>query len=161
MIDIRIERSWLTEALTGLVQACRQRAPLMKELAGDMADAVESNFEAQGRPAWQGIRSRPGGRILQDSGRLASSIVSGSDNDSAVVGTNVVYAAIHHHGGKTRPHVIRARHAKALRFGGRFARSVNHPGSAIPARPFLSLTDDDATRMEQRVADYLRQAIDG
>ncbi len=48
------------------------------------------------------------------------------------------YAAIHQLGGQTRPHVIRARRKKALNWGGnKFAKSVRHPGSKIPSRPFL------------------------
>lgn len=55
---------------------------------------------------------------------------------------NVPYAAIHEFGGRTSAHVIRPRRAKALRwYDGEgnpvFARYVNHPGSVIPARPYL------------------------
>lgn len=64
------------------------------------------------------------------------------------VGTDIVYAAIHEFGGVTRPHVIRVRNAiradgkpGVLRFkvGGRwvYRKQVNHPGSRIPARPWL------------------------
>lgn len=54
----------------------------------------------------------------------------------------VPYAAIHEYGGTTRPHDIFPRSPnKALRFmfGGKetFARIVHHPGSKIPARPYL------------------------
>lgn len=75
-------------------------------------------------------------------GHLGRSIREG---EVRVVGRNVHgsvradadYAVYVHQG--TRPHVIRPRRAKVLRFpvGGRtvFARSVNHPGTR--ARPFL------------------------
>lgn len=135
-----------------------RRAPLAA-IAGVMADAVEENFARQGRPKWLGIKPSPrraGGKILQDSGQLAASITSASDNDSAVVGTNKVYAAIHQFGGKTRPHVIRPRYKRALAFGGRVVKSVNHPGSNIPARPFLSMTADDEREVVAVVSDYLR-----
>ncbi len=66
---------------------------------------------------------------------------------------NVPYAAIHEFGGKTRAHVIRPRRAKALRWydsamsarddNAVFARYVNHPGSVIPARPYLQPARDD------------------
>lgn len=53
----------------------------------------------------------------------------------------IPYAAIQEFGGRTSPHVIRPRVAEALHFvmNGKdvFARSVNHPGSNIPARPYL------------------------
>jgi phage gpG-like protein len=53
------------------------------------------------------------------------------------VGTNVSYAAIHEYGGKTPPHIILPVRKKALAFGGIVVRSVHHPGSRIPARPYL------------------------
>jgi HK97 gp10 family phage protein len=63
-------------------------------------------------------------------------------NGRVKVGTNVVYAAIHEYGGRTKPHLIRPRKAKALSWQGEGGeiftrRSVNHPGSVIPARPYL------------------------
>ena len=110
--------------------------------------------------AWSlklGQRAAQSGKILQRSGRLAASITPSSDGSSATVGTNVVYAAIQQFGGTTRPHVIEPRFKKALAFGGIFARRVNHPGSKIPARPYLSLTDHDGTMIEEAMANYLRQ----
>ncbi|MFT4464043.1 MAG: phage virion morphogenesis protein [Sodalis sp. (in: enterobacteria)] len=91
---------------------------------------------------------------------LAASIDSDADNDQAVVGTNVVYTRIHQQGGTTRPHVIRPRYKKALAFNGRVVKNVNHPGSTIPARPFLSLTDEDYQALAHTVNDYLQRALD-
>ena len=161
MIDINIDSTNVINALKRLEQATLKRAPLMRSIAGIMADAVEENFAQQGRPKWQGLKppGRTGGQILQKSGRLAASITPASDTDSAQVGTNVKYAAIHQFGGKTAAHEIRPRHAKALRFGGRFAKKVNHPGSDIPARPFLTLGETDLQDIEETVSDYLRSAL--
>lgn len=47
------------------------------------------------------------------------------------------YAAIHQFGGQTAAHKIVPRRRQALAFGGVVVRSVNHPGSQIPARPFF------------------------
>lgn len=57
-------------------------------------------------------------------------------------GPGVPYAAIHEYGGRTRPHRIVPRKAKVLSWRGksgarRYAHVVNHPGSNIPARPYL------------------------
>lgn len=53
----------------------------------------------------------------------------------------IPYAAIHEFGGITKAHDIFPRAGKALKFqmGGKnvFAKSVHHPGSNIPARPYL------------------------
>lgn len=98
-------------------------------------------------------------KILQASGRLASSITPSHDATSATVGTNVIYAAIQNFGGQTSPHTIVPRNGKALRFGGVFAKRVNHPGSKIPARPFLTITAGDGVAIEEAMANYLRSVV--
>ncbi|MGK0600082.1 phage virion morphogenesis protein [Yokenella regensburgei] len=150
-IDISDDfREWL-ERLEG---RCQYREPLMEKVAGIMLDAVDENFVQGGRPAWEPLKYRDG-KPLMKSRRLHGSITPMADNNQAVVGTNVVYARIHQEGGKTRPHVIRPRNKKALYFNGRFAAKVNHPGSDIPARPFLSLTEEDNDAIRQAVIDHL------
>ncbi len=137
----------------------------MRVIQGDMERAVEKNFQSEGRPAWLGLA--PGtiagrvaegtwpGKILQRSGQLASSIEGRSDATSATVGTNLKYAAIQQLGGKTKAHTITARKAKFLHFGGVFRRSVHHPGSKIPARPFLALDHDDERQIQEDVLAFL------
>jgi len=77
-----------------------------------------------------------------DTGRLRASIKGQAQRTwtlrpQFVVGSNVDYAEYVHDG--TRPHVIRPRNARALRFvvGGQvvYARVVHHPGTR--AKPFL------------------------
>lgn len=96
----------------------------------------------------QNLRGRSGLKVR--SGALLNS-VGGSkkvteESDGTVTGQigsqGVPYARIHEFGGTTRPHVIEPRNKKALRFMGRggetFAKIVNHPGSRIPARPYIA-----------------------
>ncbi|WP_158780715.1 phage virion morphogenesis protein [Pantoea sp. BAV 3049] len=141
---------WLDE----LENRVKRREPLMTRIAGIMMDAVDENFVQGGRPAWKELKYRDG-KPLQLTGRLHNSIQPWSDNDRAVVGTNVVYARIHQMGGQTRPHVIRPRNKKALYFNGRFAGKVNHPGSKIDARPFLSLTDEDYALIREAIIGHI------
>lgn len=94
-------------------------------------------------------------QVLQDTGRLVKSITSYSDASTAVVGTNVVYAAIHNFGGKTKPHDIRPKYKKALAFNGIMRKLVKHPGSHIPARPFLTLAASDDEKILSAVHGYL------
>lgn len=160
MIDIKIDHSGITTALTRVIQATQQRSPLMENISQIMHTAVKENFDAEGRPKWLGMR--PGGRdgrLLQDKGTLRGSISAASDNNSAVVGSNLKYAAIHQFGGKTRAHIIKPRNKKALAFGGRVVKQVNHPGSVIPARPYLALTAEDEREIEHAAQDYLRRII--
>jgi phage gpG-like protein len=141
---------WLDE----LEKRVTRRAPLMESIANIMLHAVDENFIQGGRPAWLPLKYRDG-KPLMFSGRLHGSIVPWHDNHQAVVGTNVIYAGIQNNGGRTRPHVIRPRNKKALRFNGRFAGKVNHPGSDIPARPFLTLTESDLADIQQAIIDYI------
>ena len=64
-------------------------------------------------------------------GTIGSTLTGGGSSVSGHVGSNDKVARILEFG--SRPHVIRPRNAKALKFnvGGRtvFARSVNHPGT--------------------------------
>lgn len=153
MIEARLEYRAVMKALRGAAAAMADSRPLMRSVAGIMLRAVEDNFEQEGRPKWRDLtpatklsRAKEGkwpGKILQRSGRLAASIVRASTANQAVVGTNVIYAAIHNFGGRTKPHVIRAKNKRALAFGGIVVRQVNHPGSDIPARPYLKLTPRD------------------
>jgi phage virion morphogenesis protein len=167
MLEIKIEDAELVQPLERLIKGLANASPLMAALAGDMLDEVEENFQQEGRPAWMGLkpgtiaaRQKKGhwpGKILQVSGRLASSSEPFHSNVTAGVGTNIKYAAIQNSGGKTRPHVIRPRNKKALAFGGRVVKKVNHPGSTIPARPFYVLSPARVLSMTNRVSDYLRK----
>lgn len=131
-------------------------------LQARVGTALKKNGGIHKSGAWSiklGQRAVQSGKILQRSGRLAGSITPSSDGTSATVGTNVVYAAIHQFGGETKAHVIEPRFKNALAFGGIFAKRVNHPGSKIPARPFLMLTDGDGAKIEAVMVDYLRGVI--
>ncbi len=89
--------------------------------------------------------------VSQRSGNLARSVVSQVEDDGTLIegvvgvpeaSTAEKYARILHDGGTTRAHIIQAKNAKALAFqmNGQtvFRRLVHHPGSNIPARPYLS-----------------------
>ena len=92
-------------------------------------------------------------RCPVDTGRLRASItpdVVGATE--GYVGTNVSYAAAVEYG--SRPHEIRPRKAKALAWKDRqtgeqrFARKVNHPGTA--AQPFLEPAFLDGQKAAQK-----------
>lgn len=140
MFEIKIESKAVMATLERLAASTHDMSPLTRSISVELLSQTEANFAAEGRPKWLGIqprKGREGGQILQDTGQLAASITADSDANSASVGSNKVYAAIHQLGGQTRPHVIRPRNKQALAFNGRVVKSVNHPGSKIPARPFL------------------------
>jgi len=148
MIEIRIDTAKLIAALKRLAASGRDLTPAMRRAAGIMADAVEENFEEEGRPKkWKSLaastikqRTREGtwpGKILQRSGDLAKSITRHYDGESAAIGSNQPYAAIHNFGGKA----------------GR-GRKVD-----IPAREYLRLEPEDEDAIVRSFAKFLGDAV--
>lgn len=165
---------WRIDVDTSPVDALlSQLARKLGDLSGPMdaigllvSESVRDNFKRGVGPdgtAWKKSRraTEQNGQTLVDTGRLRTSITHQADRDSVVIGTTVPYAAVHQFGGRTQPRVIRARNGKALVFtiGGRtiFRRSVNHPGSVIPARPFLGVRDEDWPEIEAILTGYLEE----
>ena len=130
-IEIRLDNKKVEEALLELAQKTSNLRPLMKNIAGIMADSTEENFKEEGRPKWQDLsevtktaRRKTGhypGQILQVSGQLALSITTQYDDESAVIGSNKAYAAIQQLGGNAGKN-----------------KKVN-----ILARPYFNLSEDD------------------
>lgn len=143
-IEIRLDNQKVEEALLEVASKAENLRPLMKNIAGIMADATEENFEQEGRPdKWEELakstikkRKKTGhypGKILQVEGHLATSITTYYDNDSAIIGSNLVYAAIHQLGGIAGKN-----------------NSVN-----IPARPYFVLSNSDYEEIEEEILKYL------
>ena len=130
-IEIKIDNQKVEKALLEIAQKTSNLRPLMKNIAGIMADSTEENFKEEGRPKWKDlsektktVRRKTGhypGQILQVSGQLAMSITTQYDNESAVIGSNKVYAAIHQLGGP----------------------AGKNKKTTIPARPYLRLTENN------------------
>jgi phage virion morphogenesis protein len=178
-LNLKVDLSAYDAALLKLIRATKQRHDLMTAMAGTMLDAVEENFQQQGRPKWLGwspayAKKRGSGQILQKTGRLAASIRAAITNDDATVGTNVRYARIHNEGGEIQ-HEARATNLyfKQYKNGSvsrQFAkkRNSNFVQSAtigahtvtMPARPFLQLTSDDIRELENTATRYFERVID-
>lgn len=137
MIEIQIHGiDEIIATLNRIAAKTKDKTDLMRNIAGTMESAVLTNFDVGGRPAWLGIKHREGTPLV-DTENLMSSITRDYDNDSAVVGTNEPYAAIHQFGG----------------MAGR-GRKVK-----IPARPFLQLTEQDEADILDDVQDYWQKLI--
>lgn len=145
----------ITENAKAIVRELQEFPRTMAEAVGRAMDQqnqftighIVSRKLSQRGPTTLGVVT---GR-LRGSVRASRASVSTSAVESSI-GTNVSYAGAHEFGSK--PHVIRPRKAKALRFAGPngvvFARFVNHPGT--PARRPIG------TGIEER-ADNYSQAI--
>lgn len=146
--------------------AAADRRVLLDEIGEQVLSWTLWNFDAEQAPdgeKWKAsARAKAeGGKTLQDKGHLRDSYTYLVDiaGEYTEIGSNMVYAAIHHFGGKTKPHVIKARKAKALAFGGRFAKKVNHPGSEMPARPALGLTDEHEREIGELTLEFYRDVM--
>ncbi|KLU16276.1 phage virion morphogenesis protein [Xenorhabdus griffiniae] len=176
MFRIDIDLTEFQKAMQQLTDGLGDRTPMMRQIAATMADAVEENFKQQGRPAWLGwspayAKKRAGGKILQHTGRLAGSIQQFSDNDEALVGTNVIYARIHQEGGTINmPARSQRAHYRRKNGQSRFSSKAKADHSQwntlpaykiqMPARPFLTLTDSDAGQIQTILERYLQRLID-
>ena len=144
-IEIKIDNKDVEKKLLELAQKGENLRPLMKNIAGIFASATEENFKNEGRPdKWTELseatkkqrtkQKKWPGQILQVSGQLASSISTQYDDESAIIGSNLDYAAIHQLGGD-------AGRGKKVK---------------IPARPYLQLTDDDFNEILDATEHYLK-----
>lgn len=143
-IEIKIDNKEVLTRLQELASRGENLRSLMKNIAGIMATATEDNFKDEGRPdKWvdlsettkkqrQKIGKYPG-QILQVSGQLASSVSTAYDNNSAVIGSNFAYAAIHQLGGQ----------------------AGKNKKTTIPARPYLKLTDDNFEEILTAIENFL------
>ena len=144
-IEIKIDNNDVERKLLELAQKSENLRPLMKNIAGIFASATEENFKNEGRPdKWTELseatkkqrtkQKKWPGQILQVSGQLASSISTQYDDESAIIGSNLDYAAIHQLGGQ----------------------AGKNKKVEIPARPYLKLTDDDFNEILDATKNFLK-----
>ena len=144
-IEIKIDNKNIERKLLELAQKGENLRPLMKNIAGIFASATEENFKNEGRPdKWTELseatkkqrtkQKKWPGQILQVSGQLASSISTQYDDESAIIGSNLDYAAIHQLGGQ----------------------AGKNKKVEIPARPYLKLTDDDFNEILDATKNFLK-----
>ncbi len=143
-IEIKLDNKEVESRLLDLAKRSENLRPLMKNIAGIFAYSTEENFKEEGRPdKWTDLaestkkqRTKTGhypGQILQVSGQLASSISTYYDNDSAVIGSNLDYAAIHQLGGQ----------------------AGKNQSVTIPARPYLQLNNEEIIEVIIYIKNFL------
>ena len=157
--DIEIDDSQILAAFNRMQAASLDMSPAMKTIAGLLEATTAQNFEAQSGPLgkWPALKNssrnkrRTSPKILVDTARLKNSITSQFGPNSAAVGTNVLYAAIHQLGGDiqiaARSQQAYFKQAKDGSVGNRFVKKGKsnfaqwntHKAHSIdmPARPFL------------------------
>ncbi len=166
-IDVKWDDREVKAALRALSARLGNMRPVLDEIGQKLVTSVIRRFETERGPdgvEWEksGRASRESGQTLTDTGRLRASITHRASRDEVVVGTNVLYAAIQQFGGKTLAHTIRPRDKKALFWPGAEhpVAKVNHPGSLIPARPFLGVDEGDREMILRVIHRALKGAMD-
>ena len=168
MLDITIKIDG-ADAIRNRLREIASRAgnlsPIMKAIGDRVVAQTRERFKSGG-PAPDGTPWKPPAtpnpkrvRTLTVSGHLAGSIrYQLKDKNSVRIGTNRVYAAIHQLGGKTAPRVIRPVRKRALKTPfGLFAK-INHPGSNIPARPYLGLSQANSDSIIRMIDEWVLRA---
>lgn len=166
--ELEYDDADLGAALTRLVERLRHPKRALDEIGAQLVSSTRLRFVTQSAPdgaPWKpsARARRQGGQTLSDTGRLRRSITARVTPRGLQVGTNVAYAAPHQFGAEIPARTIRARFAQALAFPGRggrtiFRKSVRHPGSTIPARPFLGLSAEDERDIRRIVGRWLGEA---
>ena len=132
----------ISPSLRRSLRKMSDRRPVLEAMGLELESYTKRAFNMEGLRVlpWAPVKKAEGAP-LKRSGMLWQSIrVVSVSNTDVVVGTDRLYAAVHQLGG--RPHVIRARNAKALYWPGAKhpVVKVNHPG--VPARPFFPFIGD-------------------
>ena len=159
-VTVNVSLEGLELALDRLQAPLENLRPLHLAMGTHFEESAKDRFRSNVGPdgsAWeQSARAKEeGGKTLLDRGHLRDSIHVVVGADSVEIGTNMVYAAIHQFGGTTRAHKITAKAGGVLAWGGgKFAKSVNHPGSVIPPRPYLGVAAGDEAEIELMVVDH-------
>jgi phage gpG-like protein len=171
-------------AFSDMQKAVKNFNKPLRDIAKHMKASIKENFKFGGRISqagsimggsgkWQPLKNQrltKSGNVsakqspLLNKATLQGSIFSRVEGNSVVLGSGLKHAAIHNFGGKTKPHDISAKHASALRFfkGKKdpvFVKTnkkpVKHPGSVIPARPFLVIQPGDMEWIKDRLLAHI------
>lgn len=116
--------------------------PLMEEIGEYVLSQTLLNFAQEKTPdgeRWKPSRraERDGGKTLQDRGHLRDSYAYEASRRKVDIGSNMIYAAIHHFGGKA----------------GRGKKATIDP------RPALGITDTDRAEIGAQVLDFYRRLV--
>ena len=151
-VEFKLPHEPVVQVFRELVEAGQHMTPVMRQIAGILADASEQAFVEEADPTsgqpWQplseGYRERRHekgytGPLLQRRGQLAASIQSDYGHDYAQVGSNLIYAALQHHGGTP---------------------DMPAGPAAVPGRPYLGASPADQSEILDVLRDYLSYIID-
>ena len=159
----------LSPAIERALAACHDFTPAMDAIGRLMETEVQGRFEASHGPDGQPWKPsqrmiEQGGKTLIDTRHLISSITRDHDATSAVVGTNVIYAAIHQMGGRINA-IPKSKGGKGyLWIKGKTranGKRLTVGSVTMPARPFLGFGETELREIPEIIGDHLRSAFAG
>ena len=141
-------------AFNRLIAFGQDMSPVLHEIGATLEASTRQRFEDGIGPdgvAWQPSQRAilTGGQTLVDTGRLRGSISYQVEGDEVLIGTNVIYAAIHQMGGR-----IEAKDGGRLAFRLPDGGYVTPTAVEMPARPFLGVSAEDAEDIHALVVDH-------
>jgi phage gpG-like protein len=172
IVDDKAFKEYLAQAIKTLNNV----RPLLRRLGARLKKSTEDNFTSEGRPAWKPLArttlmirrlKKCEGPILRRKGRLARSVRTVITNESVSLTTNLKYAALQqfggtvNHPGGTRYHFYgdsKIRFVNNKRKG--YLGGITRPHRiTVPARPFLSTTQEDVDDMAEITKEFITGAL--
>lgn len=170
MISVEYDIDDVRLSIKNIEDRIKNLRPVLVAISETMLSKIEDNFQTEGArlgKKWQElapatIKARKSAHpILQARGRLIKSISRSVDDNSAQVGTNLIYASIHQYGGiinlagrsetfqKLR--ISKGKKKGQFRKGTTEGRGFTFKGSVIkiPARPFMELAGSDIEEIKK------------
>lgn len=157
--------------LSTVMEAIRREIATPEEMLGSIGESLfrvnqerhDQGLDPEGK-AWEPLAASTiaaGGRKggpLNKTGRMLANFHYQVQGDNLRLGFDQGdgFKAIFHQDG-SRAHVITARKAKALSFGGMFRKRVNHPG--LTARPLVGFPESDQQLVGDVTADHITAVI--
>jgi len=138
-MQIEIEVQGIHEAISQLQKLSKKAkhlTPVHRHIGNLLLNSIEESFDNEASPfgeKWIPSKKKSG-KTLTDTGTLSRSFTVNADKEGVTVGTNLVYAAVHH-------------------FGGRAGRKKS---VTLPARPFLPVRGGELEKgVKEEIMAYL------
>jgi phage virion morphogenesis protein len=153
---MEIQNNAISGGLAAVMARMADMSPVMYDISMVLVDGIEEAFARQADPAsgaaWPHLsdttieaREKKGywpGKMLQQTGRLVSSMVPDWGPTFAAAGTNVIYATTMHYGAE-RGEFGTTKHGAPI------------PWGDIPGHPFIGLSSESAAEILSLLSAYL------
>lgn len=171
-LTITIDDAQVRQLLGQIVRRGADLRPALSAVGALIRESIRTNFTRGGRPGpWAALKNRKG-QPLRDTGRLMNSITRRVTDHEVRVGTNAVYAAVHHFGARkgsfgvfthqVKPHQRQVTQAfgrklnsPVLAMVSAHGRKVALPRGDIPARPFMLVQDEDLVEIRSVLTNWI------